>query len=71
MFSEYLKNISWEETTERINSKTETDVRRALSKEHCDIEDFMAMVSPAAVPFLEQMAKIGRASCRERVSSPV
>ena len=66
MFSEYLKNISWEETTERINSKTETDVRRALSKEHCDIEDFMAMVSPAAVPFLEQMARLSRHYTEER-----
>ncbi len=71
MFSEYLKNISWEETTERINSKTETDVRRALSKEHCDIEDFMAMVSPAAVPFLEQMARLSRHYTEERFGKTI
>ncbi len=71
MFSEYLKNISWEETTERINSKTEADVRRALSKEHCDIEDFMAMVSPAAVPFLEQMARLSRHYTEERFGKTI
>ena len=33
MFSEELKKISWGETTERIASMTDTDVRRALAKE--------------------------------------
>lgn len=33
------------------------DVRYALSKETCDIEDFKALLSPAASPFLEQMAQ--------------
>ena len=42
MFSEELKKLSWEETTERIASMTDTDVRRALAKEHCDGNDFMA-----------------------------
>lgn len=71
MFSEYLKNISWEETTHRINSKTDADVRRALCKEHCDIEDFMAMVSPAAVPYLEQMARLSRHYTEERFGKTI
>lgn len=28
MFSDELEKISWEETTARINAKTEADVRR-------------------------------------------
>ena len=40
----------------KIYSKTESDVRRALSKEHCTIDDFMALISPAAIPYLEEMA---------------
>ena len=32
MFSDELEKISWEETTVRINSKTDADVRRTLSK---------------------------------------
>lgn len=35
---------------------TESDVRNALSHETCTIEDFKALLSPAALPFLEQMA---------------
>jgi hypothetical protein len=60
MFSDELEKISWEETTVRINSKTDADVRRALSKEHCDVEDFMALISPAAVPYLETMARLSK-----------
>ena len=48
MFSDVIRQISWDETMERIMSKTDADVRRALSKSHCDIDDFMAMISPAA-----------------------
>lgn len=71
MFSEYLKNISWQETTERIYGKTEADVRRALNREHCDIEDFMALVSPAAEPYLEQMAQLSRRYTEERFGKTV
>ena len=48
MFSEELEKIDWEETTKTIYSKTESDVLRALGKEHCDVDDFMALISPAA-----------------------
>ena len=45
MFSDELDKISWEETTKAIYSKTDADVRRALGKEHCDVNDFMALIS--------------------------
>lgn len=35
---------------------TEADVKAALEHETCTIEDFKALLSPAAEPFLEQMA---------------
>ena len=38
------------------NRYTETDVKRALAAEYLSIEDFAALLSPAAEPFLEQMA---------------
>ena len=37
MFSEELEKIDWEETTKAIYSKTESDVLRALGKEHWHI----------------------------------
>lgn len=60
MFSEELANVSWEETKEKIYSKTEKDVLRALAKEHLTLDDFMALVSPAAQPYLETMARLSK-----------
>ncbi|MCQ2349735.1 MAG: 2-iminoacetate synthase ThiH [Paludibacteraceae bacterium] len=61
MFSDYLaENYDWNEVTERIYSKTDADVRRALGRQHLDIDDFMALLSPAAAPYLEQMAALSR-----------
>lgn len=36
---------------------TAVDVRRALEHKTCSVEDFKALLSPAAVPFLEEMAQ--------------
>ncbi|MCQ2239009.1 MAG: 2-iminoacetate synthase ThiH [Bacteroidaceae bacterium] len=66
MFSDELKKYDWDETTQKIASKTDNDVRRALAKEHCDVEDFMALLSPAAEPYLEQMARLSRKYTEER-----
>lgn len=66
MFSDELEKIDWDETTRKIMSKTDADVRRALTKSHCDIEDFMAMLSPAAEPYLEQMAQLSKKYTEER-----
>jgi 2-iminoacetate synthase len=66
MFSEELEKISWDETTERIAAMTDQDVRRALSRRHCDVDDFMALLSPAAEPYLETMARLARRYTEER-----
>ncbi len=50
MFSEELARYDWEETTQRILSKTAADVERALGKPRLALDDFMALVSPAAAP---------------------
>jgi len=71
MFYDEIQKISWDETTEKIYSKTETDVKRALGKQRCDIDDFMAMISPAAAPFLEQMAFLSRKYTMERFGKTV
>ena len=66
MFSEELEKIDWDETTAAIYAKTDADVRRALSKSHLDVQDFMALISPAAEPYLEQMAQLSYKYTRER-----
>lgn len=37
-------------------SYTDADVQRALTQESCSVEDFKALLSPAAAPHLEEMA---------------
>ena len=66
MFSDELEKIDWDETTRKISAKTDADVRRALGKSHCDVEDFMALISPAAEPYLEKMALLSRHYTEER-----
>ena len=39
---------------------TSRDVMRALEHENCSIEDFQALLSPAAEPLLEQLAQRAR-----------
>jgi 2-iminoacetate synthase len=52
----------------RIAAKTEADVRRALgrSRGSVDLEDFAALLSPAAGPHLEEMAQAAHAYTVER-----
>lgn len=66
MFSEELEKIGWEETKALIYSQTEADVRRALGKERLTVADFIALISPAAAPFLEPMAQLSQQYTRER-----
>ena len=71
MFSEILSQWSWDETTRAIMNKNENDVRRALRSPHPSVDDFMALISPAAAPFIEEMAAMSRAITRERFGKTV
>lgn len=55
-FYDEINKYSWEKIKNDIYSKTEQDVKKALIKENCSIEDFKALISPAAETFLEEMA---------------
>jgi 2-iminoacetate synthase len=71
MFIDEIRKYGWSDTTDRIMAKTDADVRRALSRKRCDIEDFMAMISPAADTYLEQMARLSRMYTRERFGNTI
>ncbi|NDV90456.1 2-iminoacetate synthase ThiH [Alteromonas sp. 345S023] len=49
-----------------VNSKTAKDVERALAKTSRDLHDFMALISPAAAPYLEEMAALSQQLTRHR-----
>lgn len=49
-----------------VNSKTAVDVERALASNVLSLDDFMALVSPAALPYLEDMASKAYTLTRHR-----
>jgi len=57
-FDEWQRH-DFAERAARIRAKTEADVRRAIGRagRGMDLEDFAALLSPAAEPFLEKMAQ--------------
>jgi len=67
-FLEVYDRISWEDTAAAIRSKTSADVERALTQPsgRCSLDDFQALISPAAAPYLEQMAAMSHAQTVER-----
>jgi 2-iminoacetate synthase len=65
-FKTIFEQYSWEETSNKIYSKTAEDVENALSATKRTLDDFMALISPAAEPYLEQMAHLSRALTLKR-----
>ena len=58
MFKQVFDSYNWEEVQTSIYAKTWRDVADALNKTHRDLEDFKALISPAAAPYLEQMSQL-------------
>ena len=50
---------------------TARDVRAALERDACSVEDFKALLSPAAEPFLEEMAQRARAETGKHFGNTV
>jgi len=61
MFSSVFSKFSWDMVEKGIATATLQSVERALSKkENLNIDDFVALISPSAAPYLENMAKKSR-----------
>ena len=54
-FTHFYDLVSWEEMKKNVLSKTPQDVERVLKKEEISLHDFLALISPAASPYLERM----------------
>ncbi|PMH38679.1 thiamine biosynthesis protein ThiH [Vibrio sp. 10N.286.49.B3] len=66
-----FEKLNWDDVKLSIYAKTAQDVERALAKNKCDIEDFKALISPAAEPYLEQMAQRSLALTRQRFGNTI
>ena len=70
-FKELFDSYNWDETLQSIFAKTETDVLRALGNSKRDLEDFKALISPAAKPYLEQMAQLSMQLTKKRFGNTI
>ena len=75
-FADIIDQWDWNETTDKIMSSTEDDVRRVLAKarrntRRLEPDDFMVLISPAAESFIEEMAQLSRHFTRERFGNTI
>lgn len=65
-FKNLFDQYDWDEVKASIYDKTPQDVEQALSTGKRSLEDFKALISPAAQPYLEQMAQESRRLTQQR-----
>ena len=70
-FLDVFKQYSWDDVRTSIYNKTSNDVERALNSSKRTVEDFMALVSPAASTYLEQMAQLSQQITQKRFGKVV
>src|SRR5476651_2596494 len=67
MFTELFNTYNWDETKQSIYAKTKADVEQALNKTiKRDLEDFKALISPAAADYIEPMAQLSQRLTQKR-----
>jgi 2-iminoacetate synthase len=66
MFQDLLYQFNWDTVKNSIYAKTAADVERALQQPCRSLEDFKALISPAAQPYLEAMARQSQALTQKR-----
>ncbi len=71
MFTTPFNDFSWEEIKSSIYAKTASDVQQALLSQKPSLEDFKALISPAAAPFLEEMAQLSQQLTQERFGKTI
>ncbi|MBL4653439.1 MAG: 2-iminoacetate synthase ThiH [Flavobacteriales bacterium] len=70
-FENVISKLNWTDVEQSIYSKNSADVEIALSKTKRDLEDFKALISPAAEPYLEQMAQMSQTLTQKRFGKTI
>ncbi|MDM5139764.1 2-iminoacetate synthase ThiH [Aeromonas bestiarum] len=70
-FVERWRELEWDDIGMQIRAKTTRDVELALANPHRSLQDFMALISPAAEAFLPQMAGEAERLTRQRFGNTV
>ncbi len=70
-FQHIFDTYSWDDTRASIYAKTARDVEQALASRKRTPEDFKALVSPAALPYLEEMARLSSQLTQKRFGKTI
>ncbi len=70
-FKKLYNSQNWEEVKKSIYDKTSHDVEMAIASDRRTLEDFKALISPAAVPYLEQMAQMSHQLTKKRFGKTI
>lgn len=70
-FTNIFDRQKWDETKNAIYNKTSADVEKALLATRRTLEDFKALISPAAAPYLEEMAQLSSQITQKRFGKTV
>lgn len=70
-FADIIDRYDWDETARLVSEATDADVRRVLAKAARNVkpltpEEFAVLISPAADPYLEEMAQLSHKYTCER-----
>lgn len=70
-FKDTFDQYRWEDVQASILAKTSKEVESALAATHRTPEDFKALISPAALPYLEQMAQLSHQLTKKRFGKTI
>ena len=65
-FKQTFNQYDWDSLEQEIYAYTGADVQQVLAKEKITLEDFKILISPAAKPFIEEMAQRSRKLTQKR-----
>ncbi|WP_407431249.1 2-iminoacetate synthase ThiH [Arcticibacter sp.] len=71
MFKEIFRHYQWDREKASILGKTASDVERVLTKDKLSLDDFKTLISPAALPFLERMARKSQLQTQKRFGKTI
>ena len=70
-FKNTFDTYDWDTLEKEIYAYTSHDVKQVLDKEKIDLKDFKALISPAAKPFIEDMAQRSHSLTKKRFGNTI
>lgn len=70
-FKSVFEQYNWNEIQSKIYSTTVKQVEQSLAKSKRNLDDFLALISPAAQPYLEQMAQMSHELTKKRFGKTI